>query len=483
MQSVFLQKLIKIIPVVVLALALASGSAWAAETKYKKTRALTPAIGKIIGAVLEKLDPEEGEEKDIEAAIKGLERIKNTSKKTSYDTAVMWNYYAYIYIEQDNHAGARRAYESMLAEPEATEALALLAMYSLAQLYMADEEYERGIKMLQRWFVIKVEPPPSAYALLGQAYFQLKDRPKALSNLLKAITMTEETGGVPRENWYQIVLAIYQDRGDHANMVKYLVVLIQHYPKKIYWKQLAYVYGETKRIGDRLSAFETAYRQDFLDTDTELVTMAQLLMQADVPYKAAVVLDKGFKAGKIPRKYKNVKLLSDYWRAALEYEKAIPVLEAAAKMNEKGEDFNILGNLYMLDEEYKKAERAIKQALQKGKLKEPALAHLTLSQAYAEQEKFPAALKSLGNGISTISKQISQVNRSLSAKNLAVKKKSRFTAQLKKLKKQRKNANNWREYILIEQKRIAATRQLNEDIDRRLRILRERAKAFAVLGS
>ena len=40
---------------------------------------------------------------------------------------------------------------------------------------------------------------------------------------------------------------------------------------------------------------ETAYVQDMLDKGTEQVTMAYLYLNAEVPYKAAKVMDKGLK--------------------------------------------------------------------------------------------------------------------------------------------------------------------------------------------
>ena len=47
---------------------------------------------------------------------------------------------------------------------------------------------------------------------------------------------------------------------------------------------------------------------------------------------------------------KVLKLLADSWRMAQEINKAIPVLEEAAKLSKDGETFVLLGNLYLAED-------------------------------------------------------------------------------------------------------------------------------------
>ena len=44
-----------------------------------------------------------------------------------------------------------------------------------------------------------------SYSLLGQAYYQTGDFKKSLSSMETAVTMAEEEGYKPRENWYVIM--------------------------------------------------------------------------------------------------------------------------------------------------------------------------------------------------------------------------------------------------------------------------------------
>jgi tetratricopeptide (TPR) repeat protein len=90
---------------------------------------------------------------------------------------------------------------------------------------------------------------------------------------------------------------------------------------------------------------------------------------------------------------KNLKLLADSWRMAQEIDKAIPVLEQAAKLSKDGKAYVLLGNLYLAEDKLDKAVDSIKKGLKKGKIDKISQVHLTLGQAYFELQKFDDAKK------------------------------------------------------------------------------------------
>ena len=90
---------------------------------------------------------------------------------------------------------------------------------------------------------------------------------------------------------------------------------------------------------------------------------------------------------------KNLKLLADSWRMAQEIDRAIPVLEKAAKIAKDGQSYVLLGNLYLSEDKVKEAVDAIKLGLKKGKVKNISQVYLTLGQAYFELQEFNEARK------------------------------------------------------------------------------------------
>ena len=155
-------------------------------------------------------------------------------------------------------------------------------------------------------------------------------------------------------------------------------------------------------------ALNAAYQSDYLDKEGEYLTLAQLLLMNGNPYWAASVIVSGQEKEVLVTNQetkkeelqpvvkdteKNLKLLADSWRMAQEIDKAIPVLEKAAKISEDGETYVLLGNLYLSEDKLKDAVDAIEKGIKKGKLKKIAQAHLTLGQAHYELQNFEEAKK------------------------------------------------------------------------------------------
>ena len=126
---------------------------------------------------------------------------------------------------------------------------------------------------------------------------------------------------------------------------------------------------------------------------------------------------------------KNLKLLADSWRMAQEIDKAIPVLEKAAKMSKNGESYVLLGNLYLSEDRLDEAADAILKGLEKGKIKKLSPVYLTLGQVYFELQKFEDAKKNFRIAARDKDKKIKQQannwikyteNEEIRVKNLAL---------------------------------------------------------------
>tara|TARA_B100000029_G_scaffold78365_4_gene69863 strand:+ start:682 stop:2187 length:1506 start_codon:yes stop_codon:yes gene_type:complete len=403
---------------------------------YKKARVLQSSTAKRITKVVEALerqkiimvpDPEnegqmiEKQEDDPDwATVRSIltELINKKEELKSYDRSVVWNYWGYVYFSDENYKQAMYAYEQLLKEPEATIPLRTASLYTLAQLYMVQEDYDKGIELILQWMDEIEKVTAQSYSLLSQAYFQQSKYIKARDAMLEAVRLAEEEEGYrPKENWYVLLAACYAELetakviSKAASLQKQLEIyeiLVNFYPKKLYFIQLGGVYSQMDREKDQMITYKAAYQKDLLDKEGEYQALAQLLLLNKNPYWAAKVLVDGFEKKVIikneetgeeetvpvvKRTFKNLKLLADSWRMAQEIEEAIPVLEEAAKVAKDGETFILLGNLYLFEDRVEDAVRAIKDGIKKGKLKKLSQAHLVLGQAYFELQDFDEAKK------------------------------------------------------------------------------------------
>jgi tetratricopeptide (TPR) repeat protein len=363
------------------------------DKKPERETRRTPALR---NKVYEKLSEAQvaAEAKDLGTAQRILDEMVAAGGKkalNSYELANVYNLYAFIQYSREDYAGALRSYEKVVSQPDIPLAMEINTRFTIAQLYFVQEQWQKGIDALLKWFNMTDTPNANAYILLAQGYYQVKDYDKALVNVKKAISMQEAAGKVPKEQWYNLARYLYFEKNDTNNTVAMLEELLKYYPKKEYWVQVSHMYGEQKKETKQLAAMETAYVQNMLDGDNEQVTMAYLYLNADVPYKAAKVMDKGLSNDSIEGKSKNWELTGNAWRQAQELKKAIPAMEAAASRSDKGELYARLGNVYLDNDEYKKAITAINKGLNRGGVKRPDTARLVLGMAYFNTQQYEKA--------------------------------------------------------------------------------------------
>ena len=390
--------------------------------KYKKSRVLQSKTAKVMTEVYEALEvvDEKGEPApDMEVVLRNLNQLlENKDNLKSYDRSVMWNAWAFVYFSDGNYPKAMDAYARLIDEPEVTIGLRVGALLSLAQLNLLEENYEKGIELILQWMSEVETITAQSYSLLGQAYYQTGDFKKALSSMETAVTMAEEEGYKPRENWYVIMAAcigeMKKEIGEKESLLRQIdiyEILVNYYPKKQYFIQLGGSYGQLGREKEYMIVLKAAYQKDLLNRESEYLALTQLLLLNQNPYWAAEVFEHGQKkmitivdekteeekiVPVIKDTEKNLKLLADAWRMAQEIDKAIPVLEKAAKMSKTGEAYVLLGNLYLSEDKLEQAADAILKGLEKGKIKKLSPVYLTLGQVYFELQKFDDAKKNFG---------------------------------------------------------------------------------------
>jgi hypothetical protein len=214
----------------------------------------------------------------------------------------------------------------------------------------------------------------------------------------------------------------YWEQEEYTKVREVLEILVVNWPKKDYWAQLSGIYFELKDESKQLASYEAAYDQGLLIKSAELVQMAQLFMQADVPYKGARVLEKAFEAELVERNMRNLRLYSQAWQLAQEDKKAIPPLREAAALTDDGELYARLAQSYLNLSEYKSCIEASNTAVSKGGLKNTGNAYLIMGMCQFE-------------------------NKALSSAKESFRKASKY-------EKVAKNARSWIDYVSSEQVRI-----------------------------
>ena len=321
-----------------------------------------------------------------------LDATSKKSKLNRYELANVYNTYAYLRYAVEDYDDALDYYQKVIDQrPEIPLALEINTLYTVAQLYFLQENWQKGIDTLKTWMSVTDTPSTNAYVLLANGYFQLKDYDKSLSNIQIAIDREKAAGKVPKEQWYNLARFIHFDRDNFREALDILEILVMYYPKKQYWVQASHLYGEEKDEARQLAMLEATYEQNLLDRSQDIVLLSQLYLQAEVPFPAARAMEKGLADDIVEKESKNYELAGVAWRQAQEVTKSLPMLEAAASKSEKGELYARLGNVYLDVDKNKEAVKALKRGLDRGGVKRPDQARLALGMAYFNLGDFNAA--------------------------------------------------------------------------------------------
>lgn len=367
-------------------LAQQSGQSEASQQKTRKTPAMREKV-------YTKLSEAQvcSEADDMNCARRLLDEVREMKDLNSYETAQMWNFYAFIYYSQDNYREALRAYENVLAQPDLPIALEQGTMYTLAQLYFTSEQYQKALDMLDRWFAVAENPSPEAYILKAQGYYQLERYRDGIAPTLQAIEVARSRNQQPKENWYLLLRVFHYELEDYPKVRDVLETLATNWPKKDYFTQLAAIYGELDQESKQLHAYEAAHAGGWLERSSELVQLAQLFMQAEVPYKAAKVMEDGLNDGTIEGSASNWRLLSQAWTLSQEDEKAIPALQKAAQLSNDGILDVRLAQSYLNLDRYEPCVEAAREGLRKGNLRRSDSANVVLGMCLYELKRYNEA--------------------------------------------------------------------------------------------
>lgn len=351
-----------------------SGSAFAAEqskrsSSKQKTRKV-PAMREKTYKTLSEAQVliEEGAPAD---AIPVLDKLKARRGLNRYEVAQIWNTLAYAYYSLEDVPNTIKAYKQVLAQEEITEALELNSLRSLFQLYYSEEQYKTALTYIDKWMALNAIPDPATVFLKATCYFQLEDFRNSLIYALQTEKEAIAQAKTVKENWLYLQVVIYNELEDYPAVISVLEKLIVTYPKKQYWMHLAGMYAELEQDNKALSAFYAAYTQNWFTRETEVVMLAQRLLNAEVPFESAMVLSKAMKDGMVEETEKNLRLLGQAWTMAQEMEKAIITWSKASEYAEDGAIFYRLAQALASEDKHKDAVKAYRNALDKGDLKKP----------------------------------------------------------------------------------------------------------------
>ena len=361
----FLNTLLAVIAVV--AIGLNTASAQSEQCNIKRDvggRALDEITWKRLNNVYEDVAEEKYDE-----AYEVLKNMLDRAGRDTYLQAVLNQALAQVEWSRENYDASLAFFERAVELDTLPDQAHFTLMYQIAQLYFMQERYDESLEKLALWFckVPEKEITSAAYVLQASINAQKKDYPGALKAIDMAIAMDAD----PKESWYQLKLGAHYELEQYPQSAETLEVMISRWPDtKMYWVQLSQIYYRLKQENQSLAVLALAHINGLLDKQTELVYLSSLYSNAQVPYKAAEVLDVGIQDGIVEPSKRYWTIVAESWYAAEELEKSLVAYEQAGKAASDG-DIDLRRGYILIDlERWPAALDSLNLALQKGGLDE-----------------------------------------------------------------------------------------------------------------
>jgi tetratricopeptide (TPR) repeat protein len=342
------------------------------EKKKRPTQLVGPSVGKKVQKAFELYSAD-----DIDGALVILLDI-DASK--AYDRAYVDRFIAVMYATKGDNEKKAIQYLKQAVEPDVlNEGDHGEAIKLLADLQMQTKQYKEALKNYEAWMDFTGKEDAATYVKIAQAYYELRRLDKMVEPADKAIALY---GDKPNQNPYILKLTSYYERKMYREGVKVLETVLQIFPEnKQWWTQLGMFYLLVEDYPKALQTLDLAYKQGFLEKESELKTLASLYQSNGVPNKAAVLLEKNINSGKIKRDDKTLSNLANAHHAAQNIADAAKYYSEVAKMTNDGQHYRKAGMLFKQDEQFKQAIVVLNKALELGEKNKGRL-YMSLAEAH-----------------------------------------------------------------------------------------------------
>ena len=354
------------------------------ERKARKTQ----IVGERVGKTLVKAFDLYNEEKLDEAIAVLLE----VSSSNEFDKATLNRFLGNLYATKDEKQAIK--YLTLAVKPDVlTFNDQASSMKLLADMQLQDKQYQKAIKAYEDWILFTGEQNADAYMRIANAYYLMNQHDKVLSPADDAIRFSPK----PIEGPYQLKMAALYELKRYKELVSVVETMVQLFPEnKQFWVYLGNFYTLTEEYGKALSTLQLAYTQGYLQKDSEVRMLAQMYANNNIPFKAAVTMEKHMKDGLVKKDKNNLTFIASNYQTAREFVKAAFYYGELAALTNDADSYRRQGSAYLSVQKYNEAIAAFDKALSLN-VEKPSSVYMSLVDAYFYQKKYKEAFAALMN--------------------------------------------------------------------------------------
>ncbi|KAA1159561.1 tetratricopeptide repeat protein [Pseudoalteromonas fuliginea] len=349
----------------------------------ERKKAKTKIMGERTGKKVIKAFDLYGEEKVEEAIV----LLKDIDPSNDFDKATVNRYLGSMYAQVEKYDEAIKYTKQAVAPDVLNFADQEQSLKLLGDLLIGTQKYQEAKRAYLAWIDFTGDEDPKVYTRIAQANYELKQFRDVFGPADKAISLQKEPNKAP----YQLKLGSYFELKDYNNMVKVGEEIVRVWPDdKKAWVSLGKYYLQTENYKKGLSTMEVAFNQGFFEAEVDYKVLSNFYSLNEIPFKAAVTLEKAIKEKNVKRTKQNVSAIASNYHRSKDLVKAAKYYEEAAKFDEDAELYRKAGSLLLQSEKFSAAVVRLNKALELGSDKKGTI-YSDLAEAYYYQGKYKQA--------------------------------------------------------------------------------------------
>lgn len=303
------------------------------------------------------------QEEKFSEALAGLSDVLRLDGLTPYERSNIQQMRGSAFYGLDRLGDAIAAFERAIEAGGLNPAESENLISQIAQLKIANGSPAEGAQMLEAWAARGGTVTPRHVEMLVQTWAEAKEYAKALPWAEKwfAAAASKE------RKHYNMMNFLYNSLAMPEKQTGIVMSMIERWPDDpelwTAWISLLV------QSGDDEGAFEVnrmMYLRGLVTREADILKLVQYHGFFDIPYQGAKILENEMADGRVSETADTLKNLSNLWRQAREYEKAIPVLEKAARLDGDKATYAALAEALINRQDCAGAEKAFGAAIELG---------------------------------------------------------------------------------------------------------------------
>lgn len=297
------------------------------------------------------------------AAIGKLNEAISLPDLNAYERSTIYSVMGQYYYQQDNTAQAISNFENAINAggllPNESDSLD----GNIAQLMIGNGQYVQGAQRLEAWVRRTGNTDPKFNEYIMQAWVQSEQFNQALPYAEKWFNSAN-----PKERkHFDLLNFIYNDLGMQGRQADIIKEMIVRWPDdQNLWDSWISLLANGGREKDAFEVNKMRYLAGAMTSENDIKKIVEYYQYYEMPFQAAVIFEREMNAGRISKNANNLVRLSELFRQAREYKRALPILEQAANASGLSKSWAQYGEALYNQGICNDAETALKKAMDLG---------------------------------------------------------------------------------------------------------------------